>query len=209
MQQERMELMTVQPDPETFRRVWTRVMEGREEESPIQTDGGGEQAGETPGVEEMPGEAEERTTAPEPAGGEPASSVPARERAQVLAGLLEQARRGTAQARSLSRRGGRLGLQGLAADHRSVLARLEAACFLETGRRPAPVPVRPVPPQPMERELRERFLWEEGWQRACLAAAEELGGGELEELCRELAGEAAFRGRAIRRALERMWGGGT
>ena len=184
-----------QPDPEVFRRVWERVMEGRED-SPIQVEPPAEGGGG--------------------AGGEPAPQVrpetePERpaDLAGELAELLELAREGLESARQLARRAGGSGggaLFQLAADHRGALRRLGTAYFLETGARyvwrgGAPSPGRR---EPLDRALREQYRWEEAWARTCRAAAEGLEEADLAELLEELARQAGLHARTIRRLLERL-----
>lgn len=64
--------------------------------------------------------------------------------------------------------------------------------------------VRPALNAVLALALRDQFLWEQRWARACLQTAEELEERSLQMLCRELAQEAVFHNRTIRRMLEGM-----
>lgn len=196
-----------QPDPEVFRRVWERVMEGRED-SPIQVE---QPQTAAPGEGSMPekGETTERAKAGETADQiHTAEEEPAPSRAEKLEQLMKLAWEGVAAGQQLVRRtGGRnRGLMQLVADHRSALRRLGAAYFLETGKRCSTQTVRPMPSRngPLDRALREQYLWEGAWEKACREAAEQWGEDPLCELCQELAQDAALHTRTIRRILEQM-----
>ena len=191
-----------QPDPEMFRRVWERVMEGRTE-SPIQVEKPGEAAEE--GREEP--KAGPRPAAEESTGKEqPANQGPGT--AETLKRLMELAWEGAAAGRQLSQRmgGANRPLAQLAADHRSALRRLGTAYFLETGERYIPQAGRPGPIRngPLNRALREQYLWEGEWEKVCRRAAEQWEEASLRELCLDLAQDAALHARTIRRVLERM-----
>lgn len=203
--QEQPEWSMEQLDPEVFRRVWERVMEGRTD-SPIQV---------APSQEAVPGQG--KTQGEEQ--GEPQQSPqeqPSQEQEngegtrnqQILKQLLALAWEGAAAGGQLVRRtGGRYRmLAQLTADHRTALRRLSAAYFLETGEHCTLPPGRGQEGKsgPLDRVLREQYLWEEGWQKTCRTAAETLEGEALRELCQELAQDAALHTRAIRSVLERM-----
>ena len=203
--QEQTEWNVEQLDPEVFRRVWERVMEGRTD-SPIQVappqetvPGEGEAQGEEPG--------KSRQSPQEPSDQEQGNGEGTQNQ-QILKQLLALAWEGAAAGGQLVRRtGGRYRmLAQLAADHRTALRRLSAAYFLETGEHCTLPAGRSQGGKsgPLDRVLREQYLWEEGWQKTCRTAADTLEGEALRELCQELAQDAALHTRAIRSVLERM-----
>lgn len=194
-----------QLDPEVFRRVWERVMEGRTD-SPIQV---------APSQEGVSGEKKaqgEKQGGPQQSPQEQSSQEQGNgdgtQTQQILKKLLALAWEGAAAGGQLVRRtGGRYRmLVQLTADHRTALRRLSAAYFLETGEH-CTLPAgrgQGGKSGPLDRVLREQYLWEEGWQKACRTAAEALEEETLRELCQELAQDAALHTRAIRSVLERM-----
>lgn len=184
-------------DPETFRRVWARVMPNQEN-SPVVLNLGG-QGQSRRGEEQRPPRQEEervpmRTEAEKPG---------AEER---LRRLMDLAWAGSGAGSALARRMGNRDqrLAGLAADHRRALRQLSAAYFLATGRRHRPRGEVLSRGGDLSLALREQFLWEQRWAEACLEAAKEVEDPALEELCRELAQEAGLHQRGIRAVLERM-----
>jgi len=117
---------------------------------------------------------------------------------------MDLAQSGMAAGLQLARRNGNRSrsLTPLSESCRRGLRRLSAAHFLLTGRRYLPH-VQPVhSSMPLDMALRERFLWEQQWVRACLQGAEESDDPALKELYRELAREGESRQTLIRRALE-------
>ena len=169
------------PDQETFERVWKRVMPDQSL-SPVE-------AGEAAGG---------GTQAPE--------NASSGEDGALLARLTEQLRGALPGAQSLARRmGGRSRpLADLPGDRQRALRRLSALYFLLTGLRPAARPsLPPREPISLSQALREQYLWEREWGRACLAGAGSARDGEVRELLEELARDSALRRRAIRDALER------
>ena len=169
------------PDRETFERVWKRVMPDQSL-SPVE-------AGEAAGG---------GTQAPE--------NASSGEDGALLARLTEQLRGALPGAQSLARRmGGRSRpLADLPGDRQRALRRLSALYFLLTGLRPAARPsLPPREPISLSQALREQYLWEREWGRACLAGAGSARDGEVRELLEELARDSALRRWAIRDALER------
>lgn len=190
-----------QIDPETFRRVWARVMP-EQENSPLvlSPPAPNERRSARP---EREG-AERKGTGEDPRPGElPAPEEREEERLERLMELLQEGAEG---AGALSRRMGSRG-RGMAEvteDHRRALRRLAAAYFLATGRRRRPGGGRAVRSGDLGMGLREQYLWERRWEAACRKAAEETGDPALGELCRELAQDASLHQRTIRATLERM-----
>ena len=195
-----------QIDPETFRRVWARVMPDQRD-SPLVLS--------PPAPAVRSGTAEKKQPPPparQSAGtqsGEQKRSAPKAEGPERMERLMDLAREGAEGAGALARRMGNRGreMAGIAEDHRRALGRLAAAYFLMTGRRRHARGSAPGGNRDLGTELRERFLWEKRWEQACREAAEETGDLVLEELCRELARDASRHQRAIRTTLEQMWGG--
>lgn len=182
------------PDQETFDRVWRRVMPDQEH-SPV------------------------AVNAPEPSASAPAQAQPEEEPSAqtgeketsspdetLLQGLMELAQEGMGGAQAIFRRTGSRTrqLSDLAADHRRALRQLATLYFLLTGRRFRPKAAAPVRGGELPAALREQFLWERDWVRACLEGAERAQDRALQELCQELAQDGALHGRAIRAMLERM-----
>ena len=190
--QEQSVLQTEQPDPEVFRRVWDRVMQGRED-SPIQVE---------PPAEAAPQETVQEKLSeqmPAPSSGKPSP-------AEQLGTLMELAREGAVAGQLLARRIGSQGkpLMDLAADHRTALRRLGAAYFLETGEHYVVSNPRPNRGGALDQALREQFLWERNWEKVCQQAADQMEETGVSELCQELAQDGALHSRWIRRLLERM-----
>lgn len=197
-----------QIDPETFRRVWARVMPDQRDSplvlsppAPAVRSGNRTEEKKRPVPREQPNAGTQS--------GEQKRSVPKAEDPERMERLMDLAREGAEGAGALARRMGSRGreMAGIAEDHRRALRRLAAAYFLMTGRRRHARGSAPGGNRDLGTELRERFLWEKRWEQACREAAEETGDPALEELCRELARDASLHQRAIRTTLERMWGG--
>lgn len=199
-------------DRETFERVWRRVMPDQSR-SPIAVGPAEERAKPTarpqaqksvppPRPPVQKAETAPTRTAPPP---RPAEPMPRNDQ-ERLQRLMDLAQEGAAAGQALVQRAGgnARALSALAADHRRALRQLSAACFLVTGQRYQPKPVRPAQEPAFALALRAQFLWEQRWARACIQTAEELEELSLQELCRELAQDAALHNRTIRRVLERM-----
>lgn len=184
-------------DPETFRRVWARVMPNQEN-SPVVLDIGGQEQPRREETKPPRREAEER--APEKTEREKPGTE------ERLRRLMDMAWAGAGAGSALARRMGNRDqrLTGLAADHRRALRQLAAAYFLATGRRHRPRGEAPSRGGDLSLALREQFLWEQRWAAACLEAAKEAEDPALEELCRELAQDAGLHQRGIRAVLEQM-----
>lgn len=195
-----------QIDPETFRRVWERVMPDQKN-SPIVVPPA-PNGGKTP---PRPGE-RERTGRPGPGPGWSGPGAPRREETaargdeEALHRLMDLAQEGVLSAQTLVRRGGNRGksLTILAEDDRRALRRLSALCFLTTGRRYQPKGTATPWQGTLEQGLRERFWWEQEWVRACRELEQQTREDNLRELCGELAREGMAHGRLIRGILEQM-----
>ncbi|MGI5962092.1 MAG: hypothetical protein ACOX7N_00080 [Lawsonibacter sp.] len=225
-QEEQSVLREEQPDEETFRRVWARVMAGREEsaitvnapqtrsnsaaevqpmETPISRD---QVARQSEGEREKiltPQREDQVPIAPQKA--ENSSATVAMEVPEEwLRQLMDLAREGVSAGQILARRMGGKGrmLGELTTDHRTALRRLGAAYFLQTGLRYIAPNPKLTRNGPLDQALREQFLWEGRWEEACRSAAEKLSEVAECELCQELAQDAALHRRAIRRLLEQM-----
>lgn len=179
-------------DPETFRRVWQRVMP--------------DQSGSPISLSPAPemGRLKPPSPAPRPHQTQPRPSRPPEGEEARLRRLMDLAQSGMAAGLRLARRNGNRtrSLAPLSESCRRGLRRLSAAHFLLTGRRYLPR-VQPVHSStPLDMALRERFLWEQQWVRACLQGAEESDDPALKGLYRELAQEGETRQTLIRRVLE-------
>lgn len=197
-----------QIDPETFRRVWARVMPDQRDSPLVLTPPApGPRSGKKtePKEKKLP---RERGT-PEKKPEREEKTAPREGDEERLERLMDLAREGAEGAGALARRMGNRGreMAGIAEDHRRTLRRLDAAYFLATGRRRRPGSGSPGRNGDLEMDLRERFLWERRWENACREAAEKMEDPALKELCRELARDASLHQRTIRTALERMWSG--
>ncbi|MGE4275953.1 MAG: hypothetical protein AB7E30_02105 [Lawsonibacter sp.] len=193
-----------QIDPETFRRVWERVMPDQTNSpiviktpksapAPLANDlGAGLPAGQNIQLEPAAPKPNQETV-PGAATGE-----------QELQRLIDLAEEGAAAAQTLARRaGGSAGpLSSLAADHRRAMRQLSAAYFLETGRRYQAKRGAPIRSRGLILALREQYLWEQQWAQTCLQAAQRAEEPTIRDLCRELAQDASLHNCAIRRVLE-------
>ena len=195
-----------QIDPETFRRVWARVMPDQRN-SPLVLDPPAAAPQNRKKPEEKPIPRERR--GPEKKPDREEKTAPKERDEERLERLMDLSREGAEGAGALARRMGNRGreMMGIAEDHRRALRRLAAAYFLLTGRRRRPEGRSPGRHGDLETDLRERFLWERRWENACREAAEGAEDPALKELCRELAREASLHQRTVRAALERMWDG--
>lgn len=217
-------LMPQAVDRETFERVWRRVMPDQER-SPIAVGPAEEeprrptpsqprpQTKKSVPMPRTPVQKAERVATPgadlAPTRTAPPPRAPApmpRNDEERLQRLMDLAQEGAAAGQALAQRAGANArtLSALAADHRRALRQLSAACFLVTGQRYQPKAARLELEPVLALALRDQFLWEQRWARACIQTAEELEELSIQELCRELAQDAALHNRTIRRVLERM-----
>ena len=186
-QQESGWVLEQHPDPETFRRVWARVMPDGEG-SPI-------------ALEPEPSErTEQQESLPEERSG------PEREPGASLEMLMDRTRAAFESAQNLVRRAGRYGqsIGAVAAEDRTALRRLSAAYYLETGRdyrsnRP------PQGPEPlaMAPALRRQYQREEELEGLCVNQMKRSAGTQA-ELLEELSLQFRRHCRTLRQTLERM-----
>ena len=186
-QQESGWVLEQHPDPETFRRVWARVMPDGEG-SPI-------------ALEPEPSErTEQQESLPEERSG------PEREPGASLEMLIDRTRAAFESAQNLVRRAGRYGqsIGAVAAEDRTALRRLSAAYYLETGRdyrsnRP------PQGPEPlaMAPALRRQYQREEELEGLCVNQMKRSAGTQA-ELLEELSLQFRRHCRTLRQTLERM-----
>ena len=221
-------------DPETFRRVWQRVMPDQTDSPlevenapaavpdtarpavPTQTGEPGEGAGEESGPDLPPVPAcaqeggQEGESAPCVCQGTPSQCLGESSAGETarLEELMEMARRGLLAGQTLARRSGnscgRGILRSLAADHRYALRRLSAAYFLITGRRYRPCCSAPSLPADLCLALRDQFQWERQWAFCADQGAQAAQDPCLKELYQELAREGTCHAGAIRSLLEQM-----
>ena len=186
-QQENGWVLEQHPDPETFRRVWARVMPDGEG-SPIALEP--EPAERTEQQESLP---EER-------------SGPEREPGASLEMLIDRTRAAFESAQNLVRRAGRYGqsIGAVAAEDRTALRRLSAAYYLETGRdyhsnrtpqSPEPLALAPA--------LRRQYQREEELEGLCVNQMKRSAGTQA-ELLEELSLQFRRHCRTLRQTLERM-----
>lgn len=191
-----------QIDPETFRRVWARVMPDQKN-SPIVVKPSEGNSAPTPSADASPAR---RESQPEPVipGSRPDAGAEAENGEQDLRQLIDLAEEGAEAAQILARRAGSGAgpLSSLMADHRRALRQLSAAYFLETGQRYQPKRHAPVRSKGLIQALREQYLWEQQWALACLQTAKRVKESSIQDLCRELAQDASLHNCAIRRVLE-------
>jgi len=193
------ELIRQQPGPEVFKRVWDRVMPDQKDSplvlSPLPRE-------ESPVFAPQPACAPE--TAPTPAPEEPALCLGESSQGDVeaLTELMVQARENLSAGQALARRSGGRSLSALAADHRRALRQLSAARFLITGKPFRPEGRAAALPASFPLALREQFVREQRWERACQAAARSAADPCLRELYRELAQDGALHAGEIRSLLE-------
>ena len=181
-QQENGWVLEQHPDPETFRRVWARVMPDGEG-SPI-------------ALEPEPSErTEQQESLPEERSG------PEREPGASLEMLIA-----FESAQNLVRRAGRYGqsIGAVAAEDRTALRRLSAAYYLETGRdyhsnrtpqSPEPLALAPA--------LRRQYQREEELEGLCVNQMKRSAGTQA-ELLEELSLQFRRHCRTLRQTLERM-----
>ena len=188
-QQESGWVLEQHPDPETFRRVWARVMPDGEG-SPI-------------ALEAEPSErTEQQERPPEERSG------PEREPGASLEMLIDRTRAAFESAQNLVRRAGRYGqsIGAVAAEDRTALRRFSAAYYLETGRAYIP----PKLSQNQEPEilslapaLRRQYQREEELEGLCSAQMKRAEGTQA-ELLEELSLQFRRHCRTLRQTLERL-----
>ena len=186
-QQESGWVLEQHPDPETFRRVWARVMPDGEG-SPI-------------ALEPEPSErTEQQERPPEERSG------PEREPGASLERLIDRTRAAFESAQHLVRRAGRYGqsIGAVAAEDRTALRRLSAAYYLETGRdyRSNRTPQSPEP-LALAPALRRQYLREEELEGLCVNQMKRSAGTQA-ELLEELSLQFRRHCRTLRQTLERM-----
>ena len=186
-QQENGWVLEQHPDPETFRRVWARVMPDGEG-SPI-------------ALEPEPSErTEQQESLPEERSG------PEREPGASLEMLIDRTRAAFESAQNLVRRAGRYGqsIGAVAAEDRTALRRFSAAYYLETGRdyhsnrtpqSPEPLALAPA--------LRRQYQREEELEGLCVNQMKRSAGTQA-ELLEELSLQFRRHCRTLRQTLERM-----
>lgn len=186
-QQESGWVLEQHPDPETFRRVWARVMPDGEG-SPI-------------ALEPEPSErTEQQESPPEERSG------PEREPGASLEMLIDRTRAAFESAQHLVRRAGRYGqsIGAVAAEDRTALRRLSAAYYLETGRdyRSNRTPQSPEP-LALAPALRRQYQREEELEGLCVNQMKRSAGTQA-ELLEELSLQFRRHCRTLRQTLERM-----
>ena len=186
-QQENGWVLEQHPDPETFRRVWARVMPDGEG-SPI-------------ALEPEPSErTEQQESLPEERSG------PEREPGASLEILIDRTRAAFESAQHLVRRAGRYGqsIGAVAAEDRTALRRLSAAYYLETGRdyRSNRTPQSPEP-LALAPALRRQYQREEELEGLCVNQMKRSAGTQA-ELLEELSLQFRRHCRTLRQTLERL-----
>ena len=186
-QQESGWVLEQHPDPETFRRVWARVMPDGEG-SPI-------------ALEPEPSErTEQQERPPEERSG------PEREPGASLEILIDRTRAAFESAQNLVRRAGRYGqsMGAVAAEDRTALRRLSAAYYLETGQdyRSNRTPQSPEP-LALAPALRRQYQREEELEGLCVNQMKRSAGTQA-ELLEELSLQFRRHCRTLRQTLERM-----
>ena len=191
-QQESGWVLEQHPDPETFRRVWARVMPDGEG-SPIALE---RERPEKQGKQEKPQNPPEEKPTQE------------REPGADLEQLIDRTRTAADSAQSLARRAGRYSqsMGVIAAEDRTALRRFSAAYYLETGRAYMP----PKLSQNQEPEmlslapaLRRQYQREEELEGLCIAQMKRSEGTQA-ELLEELSLQFRRHCRTLRQTLERM-----
>ena len=186
-QQESGWVLEQHPDPETFRRVWARVMPDGEG-SPI-------------ALEPEPSErTEQQERPPEERSG------PEREPGASLEMLIDRTRAAFESAQNLARRAGRYGqsIGAVAAEDRTALRRFSAAYYLETGQdyRSNRTPQSPEP-LALAPALRRQYQREEELEGLCMTQMKRSAGTQA-ELLEELSLQFRRHCRTLRQTLERM-----
>ena len=93
---------------------------------------------------------------------------------------------------------------GFSASFHLAQKRLSAAYYLETGKHYQPRSASPQRTGPLSQCLRQQFLWEQNWTRACLRAAGQIRDPEIGSLLRNLGQEGNRHCQSIRALLERI-----
>ena len=186
-QQESGWVLEQHPDPETFRRVWARVMPDGEG-SPIALER------ERPEKQERPQDPPEEKPTPE------------REPGADLEQLIDRTRAAAESAQSLARRAGRYSqsMGVIAAEDRTALRRFSAAYYLETGRdyRSNRTPQSPEP-LALAPALRRQYQREEELEGLCVNQMKRSAGTQA-ELLEELSLQFRRHCRTLRQTLERL-----
>lgn len=186
-QQESGWVLEQHPDPETFRRVWARVMPDGEG-SPI-------------ALEPEPSERTEQQERPPEE-----HSGPEREPGASLEMLIDRTRAAFESAQNLVRRAGRYGqsMGAVAAEDRTALRRFSAAYYLETGQdyRSNRTPQSPEP-LALAPALRRQYQREEELEGLCVNQMKRSAGTQA-ELLEELSLQFRRHCRTLRQTLERM-----
>ena len=191
-QQESGWVLEQHPDPETFRRVWARVMPDGEG-SPIALE---RERPEKQGKQEKPQNPPEEKPTQE------------REPGADLEQLIDRTRTAADSAQSLARRVGRYSqsMGVIAAEDRTALRRFSAAYYLETGRtyRPAK-PLQDPEPEilTLAPALRRQYQREEELEGLCIAQMKRSEGTQA-ELLEELSLQFRRHCRTLRQTLERL-----
>ena len=189
-QQESGWVLEQQPDPETFRRVWARVMPDGEG-SPIALE---RERPEKQGKQEKPQNPPEEKPTQE------------REPGADLEQLIDRTRTAADSAQSLARRAGRYSqsMGVIAAEDRTALRRFSAAYYLETGRdyRSNRTPQSPEP-LALAPALRRQYQREEELEGLCVNQMKRSAGTQA-ELLEELSLQFRRHCRTLRQTLERM-----
>lgn len=191
-QQESGWVLEQHPDPETFRRVWARVMPDGEG-SPIVLE---PERPEKQGKQEKPQDPPEEKPTQE------------REPGADLEQLIDRTRAAAESAQSLARRAGRYSqsMGVIAAEDRTALRRFSAAYYLETGRtyRPAK-PLQDPEPEilTLAPALRRQYQREEELEGLCSAQMKRAEGTQA-ELLEELSLQFRRHCRTLRQTLERL-----
>jgi len=209
-----------QIDPETFRRVWARVMPN-EEGSPVAVKVPEGKTGSTqppkraaeparPSAGKGGGQKPRvggggHTPVPPPVPESPQPQAAGQE--ERLRRLMDLTQEGTTGGHLLSgRMGGRnKTMSALAADYDRAMLRLSALYFLLTGQRYQPAGVPLTRGGKMDTALRDQYLWERRWMEACREEGETSADPGVRDLCQELAREAKLHSRALRTLLENSW----
>ena len=207
-------------DPNTFQRVWERVMP---EQAALPDNAVPAVPTETPAALPPVPDCPAQTLPPVPDC--PAQTLPSvpgcrpscpvscclGEASRADAGRLEElmtlAKTGIRAAQALARRSNgptAKAMSVLARDHRSAFRRLSAAYFLITGKRYTPRCAAPVLPASLPLALRQQFVWEQQWEQKNDQAAQATADPCLRALYQELAQEGALHAGAIRSILEQM-----
>jgi hypothetical protein len=164
-------------DPETFRRVWRRVMPD-ESRSPLAVD---------------PPRGKRPNPAPE--------GKPQHQEEKTLQELLDLSAESAAGYQALARRSGSRALGNMAEDCRRWGRKLSAQLFLLTGERAVPATPQPSAQTSVAQALRGQFLRARRWEGRCLLAAKATEDGSLRRFYETLAHEGVRHQELIRDIL--------